>query len=101
MSLDSKRPEVVQWCLRSRISLIVVVHILGPDNIKPLLSSSQESSSVGVLHRMLSGPQGDFPSFQCLGTTYSRPVHHLAEQQGQGILFSPPILILATRARCD
>ncbi len=32
---------------------------------------------------MVSGLQGDFPSHGYLGPTYSRPVHHSAEQQGQ------------------
>ncbi len=44
---------------------------------------------VGALHRMVSGPQGDLSSFWYLEITYSRPVRHLFEQQGWGVLFLP------------
>ncbi len=47
----------------------------------------RKSLPLGVLHGMVAGPQGDFPSLPYLGPTYSRPVHRSVEQKGQGILF--------------
>ncbi len=42
-----------------------------------------------MLHRMVSGRKGDFPFLRCLGPTYIKPVRHLTEQQGWGILPRP------------
>ncbi len=39
---------------------------------------------------MVSRPQGDQPTLRYLEPTYSRSVHHLAKQQGRGVLFVPP-----------
>ncbi len=55
------------------------------------LVSNRESLLIGALHRKVSQPQGDQPTLRYLGPTYSRSVHHSAEQQGSGILFTPPI----------
>ncbi len=56
----------------------------------PLSVSDRESSPPGALHRMVFRPQGDQPTLRYLGPTYSRLVRHSAEQQGRGILCSPP-----------
>ncbi len=56
----------------------------------PISILDRESSPFGVLHRMVSRPQGDQPTLRYLGPTYSRLVCHTAEQQGQGVLFLPP-----------
>ena len=56
----------------------------------PLSVSNRESSLIGVLHRMVSQPQGGQHTLRYLGTTYSRSVHHSPEQQGRCVLFMPP-----------
>ncbi len=48
----------------------------------PLSVSNRESSPIGALHQMVSRPQGNQPTVQYLGPTYSRSVPHSAEQQG-------------------
>ena len=86
-SLYLKVWEIKQWCLWSRISLSVV-HISGPDNVKAIASFIVKSTILTDWDtRMISGPQGDFPSLRNVGPAYSRPLHHSAEQQGLPILF--------------
>ncbi len=54
----------------------------------PLSSSSRESSPVGTLHRMVSGPHGDFPSLRYLGPTYSCAPLNLTGSSRSSILSS-------------
>ncbi len=56
----------------------------------PLSVSNPESSLIGALYRMVSRLQGNQPTLRYLGPTYSRSVCHTAEQQGRGVLFTPP-----------
>ena len=56
----------------------------------PLAILSRESLPLGVLHIIVSPPEGNLPPLRYLGPTYSRSVHHSAEQPSQRVLFTPP-----------